>query len=146
MIPTRPPLYDSSITASMEAELTHAGFTALRTADATNKALSAPGTALVVVNSVCGCAAGAARPSVLLALSRTKKKPAQLLTVFAGVDHEAVDAVRAQTAPYPPSSPCIALFKAGVLAHFIAREQIEGNDAETIASHLLTLLEEIGDA
>jgi putative YphP/YqiW family bacilliredoxin len=100
------------------------------------------GTTLVVVNSVCGCAAGAARPGVKLALKRSSKKPQKLATVFAGVDKEATAKAREYFMPYPPSSPAIALFKDGELVHFVERHHIEGRNAEMIAQHLETVFKE----
>jgi putative YphP/YqiW family bacilliredoxin len=97
---------------------------------------------LLVINSVCGCAAGAARPGVKLAVSRSTRKPDNLATVFAGVDMEATAKAREYTAPYPPSSPSIALFKDGELVHFIERHHIEGRPAEMIAEHLVDVFEE----
>ena len=129
-------MYPTELTQPMEVELTAAGFKALKTADATRQAIEQASTALVLVNSVCGCAAGSARPGVLLAVQDNKQAPAALLTVFAGVDQKAVAAARAYMAPYPPSSPSIAVFKQGKLVHFIDRLHIEGQEAQTIAQHL----------
>jgi len=100
------------------------------------------GTALVVINSVCGCAAGAARPGVRASLQRSEVKPDQLATVFAGFDSEAVAKMREYTLPYPPSSPAVALFKDGELIHFVERHHIEGRSAEMIAQHLQMAYEE----
>lgn len=121
----------------MKADLTGAGFTELLTAEEVDAALApAEGTVFLVINSVCGCAAGAARPGVKQAVSTGSKLPGKLVTVFAGVDTAAVNKAREYTLPYPPSSPAMALFKDGKLVHFIERHQIEGNNAQTIAGHL----------
>lgn len=106
-----------------------------------DKALAAPGTVLCVVNSVCGCAAGAARPGVKASL-KAAKHPGKLVTVFAGVDTDAVNRARQHFLPYPPSSPAIALFKDGKLVHFVERHHIEGRTAQTIADHLAMAYEE----
>ncbi len=127
----------------MRLELTNAGFEDLKTADAVDNLLKdQKGTALVVINSVCGCAAGTARPGVRLALQNSNKLPDTLATVFAGVDQAAVAKVREYAAPYPPSSPSIALFKDGELVHFVERHHIEGRSAEMIANHLSSVFEE----
>jgi putative YphP/YqiW family bacilliredoxin len=96
----------------------------------------------VMINSVCGCAAGAARPGVKAALSRSEVKPENLVTVFAGVDQEATAKMREYTLPYPPSSPAIAMFKDDELIHFVERHHIEGRSAEMIAQHLQMAFEE----
>jgi putative YphP/YqiW family bacilliredoxin len=120
----------------MKGELTNVGFKQLESAQDVDAALSSTeGTTLLVFNSVCGCAAGAARPGVKLALQNAKL-PTHLVTAFAGVDKDAVNKAREYTLPYPPSSPSMALFKDGKLVHFIERHQIEGNNAQTIADHL----------
>lgn len=119
----------------MRDELTSAGFQELHSADAVDKAIKATGTTLVVVNSVCGCAARNARPGAKMSLDNTKK-PSSLVTVFAGVDKEAVDAARGFMFPFPPSSPSIALFKDGELVHMLERHHIEGRPAELIADNL----------
>jgi putative YphP/YqiW family bacilliredoxin len=130
-------MYPESLVAPMKADLTGAGFTELLTAADVDAALApAEGTVFLVINSVCGCAAGAARPGVKQAVSTGSKLPGKLVTVFAGVDTEAVNKAREYTLPYPPSSPAMALFKDGKLVHFIERHQIEGNNAQTIAGHL----------
>ncbi len=125
----------------MKAELTAAGFEDLTTPEDVQKAISEKGTVLMVVNSVCGCAAGACRPGVKLSLG-SDKKPTKLTTVFAGFDMEAVVEARKHFSPYPPSSPAIALFKDGNLVHFIERHNIEGRNANTIAEHLKGVYEE----
>ncbi len=119
----------------MRAELTDAGFEALYTADAVKNALEKPGTTLVVVNSVCGCAARNARPGAKMSLDGDKK-PENLITVFAGVDTDAVNAARELMFPFPPSSPSMALFKDGELVHMLERHHIEGRPAEMIAENL----------
>lgn len=128
-------MYPTELTKPMAQELEDAGFTSLRTADEVTEALKKEGTALVVVNSVCGCAAGSARPAAMMAAKHTKT-PTHLLTVFAGVDGEAVNQARKFMLPYPPSSPSIALFKDGRLVHFLERHHIEGNNAQTISENL----------
>jgi putative YphP/YqiW family bacilliredoxin len=123
--------------------LTVAGFQELRTAEEVENHLSEhKGTTLLVINSVCGCAAGAARPGVKHAVEISEKKPDSLATVFAGVDQEAVAKAREYTLPYPPSSPSIALFKDGELVHFVERHHIEGRPAEMIADHLVDVFNE----
>lgn len=119
----------------MEAELTTAGFNALHTADAVKSAIEQKGTTLVVVNSVCGCAARNARPGAKMSLDNAKK-PGSLITVFAGVDREAVEAARELMFPFPPSSPSMALFRDGELVHMLERHHIEGRPAEVIAENL----------
>lgn len=136
-------MYPEPLVAPMRADLTTAGFTEFKTAeDVDNHLKSHKGTTLLVINSVCGCAAGAARPGVRWAIEQTTKKPDHLATVFAGVDKEAVAKAREYTLPYPPSSPSIALFKDGELVHFIERHHIEGRNAQMIGSHLLEVFEE----
>jgi putative YphP/YqiW family bacilliredoxin len=137
-------MYPEHLIAPMRLDLTSAGFSELKTEEEVNQELSSnEGTALVVINSVCGCAAGTARPGVKLALSRSSKIPSKLVTVFAGVDKEATAKVREYTLPYPPSSPSIALFKNGELVHFVQRQHIEGRSAEVIATHLEGVFEEV---
>ena len=119
----------------MRDQLTQAGFDELYSADAVDAALSQPGTTLVVVNSVCGCAAANARPGVIQSL-KNDKRPTQSVTVFAGVDKDAVNKVREHMVPFPPSSPCMALFKDGELVHMLERHHIEGRAAELIAENL----------
>ncbi|MES2592665.1 MAG: BrxA/BrxB family bacilliredoxin [Bacteroidota bacterium] len=128
-------MYPESIVKPMKAELTTVGFEDLTTPDAVNEAITSKGTVLVVVNSVCGCAAGAARPGVKLAVSG-QKRPDRITTVFAGFDTEAVTEARKHFAPYPPSSPALALFKDGKLVHFVERHHIEGRNAQMIAENL----------
>ncbi|MBX2946731.1 MAG: BrxA/BrxB family bacilliredoxin [Cyclobacteriaceae bacterium] len=136
-------MYPEPLVAPMRADLTTAGFTELKTAaDVDNHLKDHKGTTLLVINSVCGCAAGAARPGVRWAIEQSTKKPDHLTTVFAGVDKEAVAKAREYTLPYPPSSPSIALFKDGELVHFVERHHIEGRNAQMIGNHLLEVFEE----
>lgn len=136
-------MYPEQLVAPMRADLTEVGFKELRTAADVDSHLSDhKGTSLVVINSVCGCAAGAARPGVKWAIQNSAKKPDQLTTVFAGVDTEAVAKAREYTLPYPPSSPAIALFKDGELVHFVERHHIEGRNAQMIGEHLLEVFDE----
>ncbi len=136
-------MYPEQLVAPMRADLTGAGFTELKTdVEVENHLENHQGTSLIVINSVCGCAAGAARPGVKMAVDNSSKKPDNLMTVFAGVDTEAVAKAREYTAPYPPSSPAVALFKDGELVHFVERHHIEGRSAEMIADHLLQVFDE----
>jgi putative YphP/YqiW family bacilliredoxin len=128
-------MYPPELTKPMAEELTDAGFTQLSTVEAVNEELKKEGTALVVINSVCGCAAGSARPAARIAVTN-KKTPDRWLTVFAGVDADATNQARKFMLPYPPSSPAMAVFKDGKLVHFLERHHIEGNSAETIAENL----------
>lgn len=135
-------MYPAELVAPMKEDLVMAGFTQLQSPDDVDNVLSAKeGTTLVVVNSVCGCAAGAARPGVKLSL-QGGKKPDRLTTVFAGVDGDATNRARQYFLPYPPSSPSIALFKDGKLVHFIERHHIEGRPAQMIAENLKMAFEE----
>ncbi|CAN5528618.1 BrxA/BrxB family bacilliredoxin [soil metagenome] len=136
-------MYPEQLVAPMRADLTSAGFIEFKTAEEVDDHLEDhKGTSLIVINSVCGCAAGAARPGVKLALNRSSKRPDTLATVFAGVDQQAVAKAREYTLPYPPSSPAVALFKDGELVHFVERHHIEGRSAEMIANHLVQVFEE----
>lgn len=128
-------MYPEEMVKPMRAELADAGFQELHTAAAVQNAMKADGTTLVVVNSVCGCAARNARPGAIMSLDNTKK-PDHLVTVFAGVDSEAVTSAREFMFPFPPSSPSIALFKNGELVHMLERHHIEGRPAELIAENL----------
>ena len=129
-------MYPIALTTPMSKDLTDFGFESLQNADEVTSVLeNQEGTALVVVNSVCGCAAAMARPGAKLSLENSKR-PEKLYTVFAGVDTEAVAKVREFLAPYPPSSPSIALFKDGKLVHFLERRHIEGRSAQIIAENL----------
>ena len=129
-------MYPAELVKPMRDQLTQVGFDELYSADAVDEALSRPGTTLVVVNSVCGCAAANARPGVIQSLNNNKR-PTQSVTVFAGVDKEAVNKVREHMVPFPPSSPCMALFKDGELVHMLERHHIEGRPAELIAENLV---------
>ncbi|MGK7392784.1 MAG: BrxA/BrxB family bacilliredoxin [Candidatus Cyclobacteriaceae bacterium M2_1C_046] len=136
-------MYPEELVAPMRTDLTSVGFQEFRSSEEVEKHFeNHKGTTLLVVNSVCGCAAGAARPGVKMAVDKASKKPDHLATVFAGVDKDAVATAREYTMPYPPSSPSIALFKDGELVHFIERHHIEGRNAETIGQHLAHVFEE----
>ena len=128
-------MYPEELVQPMRADLSNFGFEELRDAEAVKSALSKSGTTLVVVNSVCGCAAANARPAAKMSLENDKK-PTNAVTVFAGVDKEAVNAAREHMVPFPPSSPCIALFKDGELVHMLERHHIEGRPADMIAENL----------
>ena len=134
-------MYPQELVMPMKAELTDKGFEDLTTAEEVNSALKKEGTTLLMINSVCGCAAGAARPGVIFSLTGDKK-PDQLTTVFAGFDKDAVAEARKFLAPFPPSSPCVALFKDGELVHMLERHHIEGNPAGAIAANLQAAYEE----
>jgi putative YphP/YqiW family bacilliredoxin len=134
-------MYPEYMVAPMREELTKVGFEQLMTPEAVDGAIKSDGTVLVVVNSVCGCAAANARPGVSMSIAGNKK-PAKLVTVFAGMEKAAVDQARAHMLPYPPSSPSIALFKDGKLVHMIERHHIEGRPAQLIAENLQAAYEE----
>lgn len=129
-------MYPEYMVAPMREDLTSAGFQQLMTPEEVEKAIESEGTVLVMVNSVCGCAAANARPAARLA-AKNDKRPDRLVTVFAGMEKGAVDKARAYMLPYPPSSPSIALFKDGKLVHMIERHQIEGRPAQMIADNLI---------
>lgn len=134
--------YPDLLVAPMRDDLVRLGFQELRTAEEVDRVLeNDDGPALVVVNSVCGCAAGAMRPAVALSL-RSEVKPPTLVTVFAGQDVEATERARAYFSGYPPSSPSIALLKDGELVWMMERHQIEGRQAEAIAQDLVSVYEE----
>ncbi|MEO8412722.1 MAG: BrxA/BrxB family bacilliredoxin [Ginsengibacter sp.] len=135
-------MYPEQIVIPMKQELTRNGFTELITGAEVDTAVSEKGTTLVVINSVCGCSAGTARPGVLLAVENSSKKPNRLTTSFAGFDISAVNKIREHLLPYLPSSPSIALFKDGKLVHFIERHNIEGRSAQMIANNLVAAFEE----
>lgn len=135
-------MYPAEIVMPMKAELTDNGFEDLETPAEVDDSVNAEGTTLIMVNSVCGCAAGAARPGVLMAVHNTDKRPDNLKAVFAGFDVAAVNKVREHLLPYPPSSPAIALFKNGQLVHMVERHQIEGRPAQVIARNLIAAFEE----
>ena len=128
-------MYPAEIVMPMKEQLTSNGFQDLTTPEQVEAAIAQPGTTLVMVNSVCGCAAGAARPGVLQSLDNDKV-PANLTTVFAGFDKDAVAKAREFFAPFPPSSPAVALFKDGELVHMLERHHIEGHSAAAIADNL----------
>ncbi|MCK7589613.1 BrxA/BrxB family bacilliredoxin [Subsaxibacter sp. CAU 1640] len=128
-------MYPAELVKPMREDLTKVGFEELYTAADVESALAKDGTTLVVVNSVCGCAAANARPGARMSLQNAKR-PDHIVTVFAGVDKEAVDAARAHMVPFPPSSPSMALFKDGELVHMLERHHIEGRPAEMIAENL----------
>ena len=134
-------MYPAEIVLPMKEELTENGFTELLTPADVESQLQKQGTTLVMINSVCGCAAGAARPAVLMAVANAEKKPDFLTTSFAGFDEAAVRKIREILLPYPPSSPSIALFKDGKLVHFIERHMIEGRPAQIIAHNLISAFE-----
>jgi putative YphP/YqiW family bacilliredoxin len=135
-------MYPAEIVIPMKEELTENGFEELTTPTDVEATLSQPGTTLVMINSVCGCSAGTARPGVLMAVSNATKRPDRLTTSFAGFDIEAVKKVREHLMPYPPSSPAIALFKNGQLVHYIERHMIEGRSAQMIANNLIAAFDQ----
>ena len=126
----------------MKAELTGQGFKELLTPEEVDNTLKQPGTTLLVINSVCGCSAGTARPGVVMAIQNATKKPDQLTTSFAGYDTDAVQQARTYLLPYPPSSPSIALLKDGQLVHMIERHMIEGRSAQMIAANLVAAFDQ----
>ena len=134
-------MYPADLVLPMKAELTDKGFQDLTTPAQVDEAIKQSGTTLLVINSVCGCAAGAARPGVLYYLTG-EKKPDHLVTAFAGFDTEAVAEARRLLAPFPPSSPAVALFKDGELVHMLERHHIEGNPAGAIAANLQAAFDE----
>ncbi len=129
-------MYPAELVKPMREDLTSVGFEELHSADAVEAALAKEGTTLVVVNSVCGCAAANARPGAKVSLQNAKR-PDHIVTVFAGVDKEAVDKAREHMVPFPPSSPSMALFRDGELVHMLERHHIEGRPAELIAENLM---------
>jgi putative YphP/YqiW family bacilliredoxin len=135
-------MYPLEIVQPMKEELTEHGFEELLDAQSVENQLKQKGTTLVMINSVCGCSAGSARPGVLMAVMNAAKKPDHLTTAFAGYDIDAVQTLRRHLMPYPPSSPAIALFKDGQLVHFIERHMIEGRPAQMIATNLISAFEE----
>lgn len=135
-------MYPLELVEPMIKELTNVGFRELKSAQDVDVLLAQKGTTLVVVNSVCGCAARNARPAVKMAVEATKNKPMNIATVFAGVDKDAVNQARQYMLPYPPSSPSIALFKDGEIVHMIERHHIEGRPAEMIAENLMMAFDE----
>ena len=135
-------MYPEELIKPMEAALINAGFTALKTADEVVEVLNKKGVTIVMINSVCGCAAGTARPGAIMSV-KNDKKPHHLVTVFAGVDQEAVAKAREFMIPFPPSSPSIALFNDGELVHMLERHHIEGRPAEVIAANLIDAYNEL---
>jgi putative YphP/YqiW family bacilliredoxin len=135
-------MYPAEIVQPMKEELTDYGFTELLTSTDVDSQLKEQGTTLVMINSVCGCSAGSARPGVLMAVANSSKKPDHLSTSFAGFDVDAVKKLREHLLPYPPSSPAIALFKDGQLVHFIERHMIEGRPAQMIAHNLIAAFDQ----
>jgi putative YphP/YqiW family bacilliredoxin len=135
-------MYPEEIVLPMKAELTDNGFEDLDTPELVDEYVKREGTTLVMINSVCGCSAGSARPGVLMAVANANKKPENLTTTFAGFDTAAIQRVREHLLPYPPSSPAIALFKNGELVHFIERHMIEGRPAQMIARNLISAFDE----
>jgi len=135
--------YPEMLVAPMRQQLVEVGFKSLLTADEVSAVMNNhQGTKLMVFNSVCGCAAGTARPGIMKAIQESSKLPSELLTVFAGQEVEAVAKAREFIAPFPPSSPSIGLYKNGELVHFIERHNIEGRSAEMIAENLKSAFEE----
>ena len=129
-------MYPPELVKPMREDLTNVGFEELHTPESVESALAKEGTTVVVVNSVCGCAAANARPGAKLSLENAKR-PDHIVTVFAGVDKEAVNTARTHMVPVPPSSPSMALFKDGELVHMLERHHIEGRPAEIIAENLM---------
>jgi putative YphP/YqiW family bacilliredoxin len=135
-------MYPPELVAPMRAELDQLGFEQTMTVEAVDQAVNTTGTVLMVLNSVCGCAAGSMRPGVRKSLEGVTKKPGRMVSSFAGVDRDAVVRARQYMLPYPPSSPSIALFKDGKLMHMVERHHIEGRTADMIAEHLKMVYEE----
>ena len=135
-------MYPQEIVLPMKAELTDNGFEDLDTPELVDEFINKEGTTLLMINSVCGCSAGSARPAVLMAVANSEKKPDNLTTSFAGFDIDAVRKVREHLMHYPPSSPAIALFKNGQLVHFIERHMIEGRPAQMLARNLISAFDE----
>jgi putative YphP/YqiW family bacilliredoxin len=134
-------MYPEYLVAPMREELTRVGFEELKDPEAVTKAVESEGTVFVMVNSVCGCAAANARPAARIA-AQNEKHPDKMVTVFAGMETDAVNKARAYMLPYPPSSPSMALFKDGKLVHIIERHQIEGRPAQMIADNLINAFEQ----
>lgn len=134
-------MYPEELVKPMREELTNNGFSSLQTAEDVDAAIAKEGTTLVMVNSVCGCAAGTARPGTIASL-QFDKKPDHLTTVFAGVEKESTAKAREYMIPFPPSSPAVALFKDGELVHMLERHHIEGRSAQMIAQNLIGAYEE----
>ena len=134
-------MYPEQIVVPMKAELTNHGFAELLSAEDVDNALKQQGTTLLMINSVCGCSAGTARPGVIMAVNNAEKRPDHLTTSFAGFDIDAVKQARTYLMPYPPSSPAIALLKDGKVVHMIERHKIEGRPAQMIAANLMQAFE-----
>jgi len=134
-------MYPEEIVKPMREEMTVAGFSELKSTDDVENMINTKGTTLVFINSICGCAAGSARPGVVRSLNYDKK-PDQLATVFAGVDSEATQKAREFMIPFPPSSPSIALFKDGELVHMVERHHIEGKAPNMIANDLANIYQQ----
>jgi len=132
--------YPEPFIAPMRAELSRLGFEDLKTPEAVDQAVTRPGTTMIVVNSVCGCAAGKARPGIAMALAKGKR-PTHLASVFAGADVEATETARGHFTPYPPSSPSIAIMKDGKLVYMMERRDIESRSADMIAAELQQALD-----
>ena len=135
-------MYPAQIVIPMKEELTENGFEELLTPNQVDEQLAKSGTTLVVVNSVCGCSAGSARPGVLMSVHNSQKRPDFLTTTFAGFDIDAVKKLREHLLPYPPSSPSIAVFHNGALVHFLERHHIEGATADMISDNLKAAYDE----
>jgi putative YphP/YqiW family bacilliredoxin len=135
-------MYPAELVLPMKAELVNHGFEDLNTPELVDHAMKQEGTTLLVLNSVCGCSAGTARPGVIMAVESASKKPSRCVTSFAGFDSDAVKQARTYLMPYPPSSPCIALLKDGQLVHMIERHMIEGRSAQMIAANLTNAFEQ----
>lgn len=134
-------MYPEYLVEPMRKELTAVGYEELKTPEEVDQAIASKGTVFMVVNSVCGCAAANARPAARAAIQH-EKHPDKLVTVFAGMERDAVDQARSHMLPYPPSSPAMALFKDGKLVHMIERHQIEGRSAQMIADNLVAAFDE----
>lgn len=134
-------MYPEQIVSPMKAELTSQGFTELLSPVDVDNTLKKEGTTLLMINSVCGCSAGTARPGVIMAVKNSSKVPDRLTTSFAGFDVDAVKQARSYLLPYPPSSPAIALLKDGKVVHMIERHNIEGRSAQMIAANLIQAFE-----
>ena len=135
-------MYPAEIVLPMKSELTENGFEDLQTPEQVEEYMKKEGSMLVMINSVCGCSAGTARPGVLMAVANAEKKPDNITTSFAGFDVDAVKKLREHLLPYPASSPAIALFKNGELVHYVERHQIEGRPAQMIASNLIAAFDQ----
>ncbi len=136
--------YPEELVAPIRQDLTSVGFAELMTAEDTEGAITSEGSTMLVVNSVCGCAAGIARPAVKMALQVAENKPSKLVTAFAGMEFDAVNKAREHMMPFPPSSPCIAFFKSnGELSSVIERHHIEGRELPELVNHIVENIKEI---